>query len=142
MAITALELPGGRIGRSAVRLRLPTVGDITFEKLALDVLRFPLRCAAAPAGAVAGRARTLASAPARLLAGNSAAALWSAVVRRLSTAPRVFCFPPPLSVRRDRWMGDRSAPLQRTRARCDHSLPGAERGARKRCRCREFCAVL
>jgi type VI secretion system protein ImpG len=42
-AITALELPGGRIGRSAVRLRLRTVGDITFAKLALDALPFHLR---------------------------------------------------------------------------------------------------
>ena len=42
-AITALELGGSRIGRSAVRLRLRTVGDITFDKLALDVLPFHLR---------------------------------------------------------------------------------------------------
>jgi type VI secretion system protein ImpG len=41
--VTALDLPGNKAARSGIRLRLRTLGELTFDKLALDVLPLYLR---------------------------------------------------------------------------------------------------
>jgi len=151
-AITALELGGSRIGRSAVRLRLRTVGDITFDKLALDVLPFHLR--GADELPMRLYEQLLARTVAIIVRPSSRPAPWQVVLepsrlRPLGFSPEsallpcgarsfdgyrllheYFAFPQAFSLRRDRWIGAGAAPMQRTRTRRDHPLSGAEPGAR------------